>query len=72
MPIVDILSIRYIDYSNCNYCIVGFGLILILTTNTETLSRASVRHAQGFVSIVSSLEVSVKFASKSYVHILRM
>ena len=37
MLIIDILTIQ-----NCNYCIVGFGLILILTTNIEILSRASV------------------------------
>ena len=37
MLIVDILSIQ-----NCNYCIVGFALILILTTDVEILSRANV------------------------------
>ena len=46
MLIVDILSIRYIDFQNCNYCIVGFGLILILTDNIEILSRAIANHIQ--------------------------
>ena len=37
MPIIEILTIQ-----NCNYFIVGFGLILILTTYIGILSRASV------------------------------